>query len=100
MGCKPLSPLRGTSPGGGSEICDGCRFLQIERPVNRYDVWHACCTEPDKPAWLGARRTVDTAPASSELGPIRIRRPVWCGGSASRGPHPPQAVPLPPEGEG
>ena len=81
------------------EICDGCEALRIERPVNRYDVWHACCTEPDKPAWLGARRTVDTAPASSELGPIRIRRPVWCGRSASRGPHPPQAVPLPPEGE-
>ena len=84
MESKPLSPLRGTSPGGGSEICDGCHFLQIERPVNRYDVWHACCTDPEKPL-PGARRVVDTAPAGSERGPAGIRRPRWCRRSASRG---------------
>ena len=79
---EPLSPLRGTSPVGGSEICDGCRYLQLQRPVNRYDLWHACCTDPEKPAWLGGRRVVDTAPAGSERGPAGIRRPVWCRGRA------------------
>ena len=68
----------------GSKLCDGCRFLQIERPVNRHDVWHACCTDPDKPL-PGARRVVDTAPAGSERGPAGIRRPRWCRRSASRG---------------
>lgn len=66
----------------GNLQCDGCRYLEIERPVNRYDVWRACCTDPDKPM-TGARRTVDTAPAGSEHGPLGIRRPRWCGGKGS-----------------
>ena len=60
------------------ELCDGCGCLQIEEPVNRYDVWRACCCDPDKPM-PGERRTVATAPASWERGPIRIPRPKWCG---------------------
>ena len=59
------------------KTCDGCRFLRIEAPVNRYDVWHACCTDPDK-HMPGEQRTVDTAPAGSERGPVMIRRPRWC----------------------
>ena len=62
------------------EMCDGCGCLEIERPVNRYDCWRALCCDPDKPAWLGARRTAATAPACSERGPVGIRRPKWCGG--------------------
>ena len=58
-------------------ICDECRFLQVEPPVNRYDVWRACCCDPKKPM-PGARRVVGTAPASSETGPLRIQTPVWC----------------------
>ena len=67
-----------TSPGGGGKFCDGCGFLRIEAPVNRYDVWHACCTDPDK-HMPGEQRTVDTAPAGSERGPVMVRRPRWCG---------------------
>ncbi len=59
------------------ELCDGCALLQIEEPVNRYDVWRACCCDPDKPM-PGERRTVATAPSSWERGPIRIPRPKWC----------------------
>lgn len=58
--------------------CDGCRWCRIERPVNRYDVWRAHCTDPDKPAWLGGERVVGTAPERSERGPERIGRPAWC----------------------
>ena len=61
------------------EICDGCASLEIEEPVNRYDVWRACCCDPDKPA-AGARRVVDTAPAGSASGPFGITRPAWCRG--------------------
>jgi hypothetical protein len=59
------------------ELCDGCGFLQIERPVNGYDVWRACCCDPDKPM-PGARRVVGSAPAGSKRGPIGVQRPRWC----------------------
>lgn len=58
--------------------CDGCRWCRIERAVNRYDVWLAHCTDPDKPGWLGGERVVGVAPECSERGPERIVRPVWC----------------------
>ena len=58
--------------------CDGCEWLEIEPPVNRYDNWRACCCDPDKPMH-GARRVVSTAPAGSERGPVGIQTPVWCG---------------------
>jgi hypothetical protein len=48
--------------------------------VNEYDEWAALCLDPGKPEWLGARRTVDTAPFSWERGPFGIVRPVWCQG--------------------
>ena len=69
---------RSPFPGRGEGSCDECRFLQVEPPVNRYDVWRACCCDPKKPV-MGARRVVGTAPACSELGPVGIRRPKWCG---------------------
>ena len=58
-------------------ICDGCGWLVVEPPVNRYDNWRACCCDPDKPMH-GARRVVSTAPAGSERGPVGIQTPVWC----------------------
>lgn len=59
--------------------CDGCECLRFEPPVNQYDVWLALCESPDKPAWMGPRRTVATAPYSSDRGPFGIPRPAWCG---------------------
>ena len=61
-----------------SPFCDGCGFLEIEPPVNRYDVWRACCCDPDKPL-PGARRVVGVAPGGSRTGPVGVRRPRWCG---------------------
>lgn len=58
-------------------ICDECRFLRVEPPVNRYDVWRACCCDPKKPV-TGPRRVVGTAPVCSELGPVGIQTPAWC----------------------
>ena len=64
-------------------LCDACRFLMIEAPVNRYDVWRALCCDKDKPV-PGARRVVATASARSETGPVRIETPVWCRGNAKK----------------
>lgn len=61
----------------GTALCDGCGWLEIERPVNCYDVWRACCCDPDKPM-PGARRVVGVAPAGSKRGPIGVQRPRWC----------------------
>ena len=74
-------------------ICDECQMLMIEAPINKYDVWQACCCDPKKPM-PGARRVVGTAPASSETGPVRIATPAWC-----RRPLPSAAQTPPPEGE-
>ena len=59
------------------DFCDGCGWLEIEAPVNGYDVWRACCCDPEKPM-RGSRRVVCTAPAGSQRGPAGIRTPVWC----------------------
>lgn len=59
------------------QICDGCGWLEIERPVNRYDVWRACCCDPDKPL-PGKNRVVGVAPYSAAEGPAGIQRPLWC----------------------
>ena len=57
--------------------CDNCRFLQIVPPVNKYDVWQACCCDPKKEV-LGERRVIATAPASSKTGPGGLYTPAWC----------------------
>ncbi len=62
------------------DFCDGCRCLDYETPVNRYDCWRALCCDPDKPV-LGARRVVATA---GIMRPVRIRRPVWCRGKEKK----------------
>ena len=62
--------------------CDGCEHLTIEPPVNRYDVYRACCCDSDKPMH-GPRRVVDTAPFGAARGPTGIQRPVWCKKTAT-----------------
>ena len=59
---------------GGRGCCDGCAALSFEPPMNRYDVWLACCRDEDKPV-LGTRRVVATGQTRP---PRQIERPAWC----------------------